>query len=215
MEEKTRLEKARSEKALLEKTRLKKIAELRKNASLRGEPVLREASFALLLKIVKEKRPNRILEVGTNEGLSGAAMLSVSESSRLTGIEIDEDKIKKAKENYALLGVEKRAKIFWGDAGEVIPALTGEYDFIFLDGPKGHYHEYLPELLRVLKVGGTLFADNVLFRGYVDGSVKTPHRFATTKHGMENYLRAVTESENLKTEIYRIEDGVSVTEKIR
>ncbi len=198
-----------------EKARLEKISELRKNASLRGEPVLREASFAFLLNIVKEKRPNRILEIGTNEGLSSAAMLSVSENSRLTGIEIDEDKIKRAKENYALLGVEKRAKIFWGDAGEVIPALTGKYDFIFLDGPKGHYYEYLPDLLRVLNVGGVLFADNVLFRGYVDGTVKTPHRFATTKHGMENFLRAVTENENLKTEIYRIEDGVSITEKLK
>ena len=88
------------------------------------------------------------------------------------------------------------------------------YDFIFLDGPKGHYYEYLPHLLSVLKVGGVLFADNVLFRGYVDGRVKTPHRYATTKHSMENYLNAITNDKKLKTTLYDFEDGVSVTEKL-
>ena len=67
----------------------------------------------------------------------------------------------------------------------------------------------------MLNVGGILFADNVLFRGYVDNKVKTPHRFATTKHSMENYLKAITQDENLKTRIIDIEDGVSITEKIK
>jgi predicted O-methyltransferase YrrM len=93
--------------------------------------------------------------------------------------------------------------------------LTGEYDLIFLDGPKGHYYEYLPHLLAILKSGGILFADNVLFRGYVGDKVKTPHRFNTTKHSMENFLREITTSKNLSSQIYDIEDGVSITEKLR
>ena len=76
------------------------------------------------------------------------------------------------------------------------------------------YFEYLPHLLAVLKQGGILFADNVLFRGYVDGKVKTPHRFNTTKHSMENFLNGITNSQQLKTQIYDIEDGVSITEKL-
>ena len=180
-----------------------------------GEPVLREKSFEILIEKVSEKRPKRILEIGVNRGLSGIAMLLNSEKSVLTGIEIDEQKIEIAKQNYKDFGVDSRAKIFQGDASEIIPVLTGEYDFIFLDGPKGHYFEYLPHLLSVLTVGGTLFADNVLFRGYVDNKVKTPHRFATTKHSMENYLKAITQDENLKTRIIDIEDGVSITEKIK
>ena len=93
--------------------------------------------------------------------------------------------------------------------------LTGEYDLIFLDGPKGHYYEYLPHLLSILKVGGILFADNVLFRGYVGDKVKTPHRFNTTKHSMENFLSAISSDDNLRTEILDIEDGISITEKIK
>ena len=70
-------------------------------------------------------------------------------------------------------------------------------------------------MLSALNVGGVLFADNVLFRGYVDGKVKTPHRFNTTKHSMENFLNAITTDKNLKTTVHDIEDGVSITEKLQ
>lgn len=195
--------------------KLNKIIKLRKDAALRGEPVLREASFALLLETIEKYNPKRILEIGTNEGLSSSAMLVVAENARLTGIEIDEDKVDIAKSNYRIFGVSGRAKIFCGDACDIIPVLSGEYDFIFLDGPKGHYYRFLPDLLRVLSVGGVLFADNVLFRGYVDGTVKMPHRFATTKHSMENFIKEITARNDLSTVIYKIEDGVSVTEKLK
>ncbi len=180
-----------------------------------GEPVLREKSFEILLQTVREKQPTKILEIGVNLGLSGIAMLLNSTNSYLTGIEIDEQKIALAKENYKEFKVFDRAKIFQGDASEIIPILTGEYDFIFLDGPKGHYFEYLPHLLSILKVGGILFADNVLFRGYVDGKVKTPHRFNTTKNSMERFLNAINNDESLITKVLDIEDGISITEKIK
>lgn len=195
--------------------KLNEIIKLRKDAALRGEPVLREASFALLLETIEKYNPKRILEIGTNEGLSSSAMLVVAENARLTGVEIDEDKVDIAKRNYRIFGVSGRAKIFCGDVCDIIPALSGEYDFIFLDGPKGHYYRFLPDLLRVLSVGGVLFADNVLFRGYVDGTVKMPHRFATTKHSMENFIKEITARNDLSTVIYKIEDGVSVTEKLK
>lgn len=193
---------------------IREIKRLRQIAKENGEPVLRDKSFELLLQTIKEKRPNSILEIGVNVGLSGIAMLLTSENSHLTGIEIDEEKIKIARENYEKFGVSDRAKIFYGDAGEIIPILTGTYDFIFLDGPKGHYYEYLPNLLCSLNKGGILFADNVLFRGYVGGRVKTPHRFNTTKNSMERFLNAITNDKTLKTTIYDIEDGVSITEKV-
>lgn len=193
----------------------KDIYALRNEAKSKGEPVLRDNSFELLLQKVSEKKPKKILEIGTNVGLSGIAMLLACPSSDLTGIEIDEEKAKAARNNYVKFGVEKRAKIFIGSASDIIPVLTGKYDFIFLDGPKGHYYEYAENLLEVLQVGGILFADNVLFRGYVDGKVKTPHRFATAKHSMEKFIHEITHSDNLKTEIVDMEDGISITEKIK
>ncbi len=193
---------------------MERIYRLREEAKKNGNPVLRDRSFEILLEKIKEKKPKTILEIGTNVGLSGVAMLLASKEAKLTGIEIDEEKVKEAKDNYALFGVEGRAKIFIGDAGEIVKNLTGKYDFIFLDGPKGHYYEYAPDLINSLSRGGILFADNVLFRGYVSGKVKTPHRFNTTRNSMQNFLSLVTGNENLKTEILDIEDGISITEKL-
>jgi predicted O-methyltransferase YrrM len=194
---------------------LNEILLLREKAKLNGEPILRDKSYQILLEEVSKKQPKRILEIGVNVGLSGISMLLVSPLSHLSGIEIDEEKIKIATENYKHFGVYDRAKIFQGDASEIIPILTGKYDFIFLDGPKGHYFEYLPHLLDALNVGGILFADNVLFRGYVDGKVKTPKRFNTTKNSMTRFLTAISNDKNLLTQILDIEDGVSITKKLR
>ncbi len=191
------------------------LLKLREQAKLDREPILRDESFNLLIETVKKYRPKKILEIGVNLGLSSIAMLLTCEDATLSGIEIDEEKSKLAIKNYSTFGVNDRAKIFLGDASEIIPVLTGEYDFIFLDGPKGHYYEYLLNLLPILKEGGVLFADNVLFRGYVDGRVKTPHRFNTTKHSMEKFLDRISNDEKLKTQLYDIEDGVSITEKLK
>lgn len=192
-----------------------KLQKLREQAKLLGEPILRDKSFELLIKTVQEKQPKSILEIGVNLGLSSIAMLLSSKEAKLSGIEIDEEKVFLSRNNYKEFGVDQRANIFFGDASEVLPLITGKYDFVFLDGPKGHYYEYLPHILNLLNDGGTLFADNVLFRGYVDGKVKTPHRFNTTKRSMENFLRAVCNTQGLKTTVYDIEDGVSITEKIK
>ena len=193
---------------------LDEIRKLREQAKESGEPVLRDKSYELLIETVKAKQPKKILEIGVNYGLSGITMLLVSEKSQLTGIEIDEDRIKQAKENYRTFGVYERAKIFIGDASDIIPTLEGMYDFIFLDGPKGHYFQYLPDLLRVLNKGGILFADNVLFRGYIFSKEKTPRRYSTTVHSMENFLTYLTTTDGLKTKVYDLEDGVSITEKL-
>ena len=195
---------------------IREIKRLRQIAKENGEPVLRDKSFELLLQNIKEKRPNSILEIGVNVGLSGIAMLLTSENSHLTGIEIDEEKIKIARENYEKFGVSDRAKIFYGDAGEIIPILTGTYDFIFLDGPKGHYYEYLPYLTEVLEVGGVIFADNIDFQGYVLGK-RTPAngKHNTIINSMKNYLLAVTTNENYVTTVLDVEDGVAITVKVK
>ena len=192
----------------------KRLIELRAAAKADGEPVLRDRSFDLFLSTVERRSPKSILEIGVNRGISGIAALLACDTARLTGIEIDEDKANLAKENYRAFGVENRTKIFLGDASEIVPLLSGKYDLIFLDGPKGHYAEYADALIAVLNVGGILFADNVLYRGYVGKDKIAPHKHATIKRSMENFLDRITNDDSLKTAVYDIEDGVSITEKL-
>ena len=79
---------------------MQRIIQMREQAKASGEPILRERSFQLLLDLIKEKQPKKILEIGVNVGLSGIAMLLTDKSATLTGIEIDEEKIAIAKRKF-------------------------------------------------------------------------------------------------------------------
>jgi caffeoyl-CoA O-methyltransferase len=192
-----------------------RLISLREKSKQRDIPIIRDKSFNLLLTVVSMLNPKSILEIGTANGCSGIGMLLEAPSARLTGIEINEDIVLEAKQNLKDFGLSDRARFFVGDANEIIPQLTGKYDFIFLDGPKGHYKQYLPWLLPLLNAGGVLFADNVLFRGLVDGSQKGSKRNNTIIYSMRAFLEEVSKDKNLKTTVLDIEDGVSISLKIK
>jgi caffeoyl-CoA O-methyltransferase len=192
-----------------------RLISLREKSKQRDIPIIRDKSFNLLLTVVSMLNPKSILEIGTANGCSGIGMLLEAPSARLTGIEINEDIVLEAKQNLKDFGLSERARFFVGDANEIIPQLTGKYDFIFLDGPKGHYKQYLPWLLPLLNAGGVLFADNVLFRGLVDGSQKGSKRNNTIIYSMRAFLEEVSKDKNLKTTVLDIEDGVSISLKIK
>ena len=193
----------------------KRLIELRKKSKERDIPIIRDKSFNLLLTVVSMLKPNSILEIGTANGCSGIGMLLEAPNARLTGIEINEDIVAEAKKNLTDFSLGERARFFVGDANEIVPQLTGKYDFIFLDGPKGHYKQYLPYLMPLLSVGGVLFADNVLFRGLVDGTQKGTKRNNTIVYSMRAFLEEVSKDERLKTTVLDIEDGVSISLKIK
>ncbi|MBQ9513740.1 MAG: class I SAM-dependent methyltransferase [Clostridia bacterium] len=190
-----------------------RITEKRNQARMDGNPVLREKSFEKLLSVVKAEQPKKILEIGTNVGLTGIAMLLESKDATLTGIEIDEDVFNKAKENYKIFGVEKRTRLFLGSASDILPLISGEFDFVFIDGPKGHYYEYLQYVKPLVVKGGIIFADNVLFRGFLSGKFKVPKRHSTILHSLQNFVKEISDSEKFDTEIIDIEDGISISRK--
>lgn len=192
-----------------------RLISLREKSKQRDIPIIRDKSFNLLLTVVSILKPKSILEIGTANGCSGIGMLLEAPSARLTGIEINEDIVLEAKQNLKDFGLSDRARFFVGDANEIVPQLTGKYDFIFLDGPKGHYKQYLPWLLPLLNAGGVLFADNVLFRGFVDGSQKGSKRNNTIIYSMRAFLEEISKDKNLKTTVLDIEDGVSISLKIK
>lgn len=186
---------------------------LRDSALKRGIPVARPETFALLRERVSSLRPKHILEIGTAVGCSSAGMLLSAPEARLTGIELREDYCGEAKRNLASFGLSSRTLIHCGDASAILPMLTGKYDFIFLDGPKGHYYEYLPYLKELLSRGGVLFADNVHFLGYVTGNRSVPHRHKTIWNSLTRFIGELTEDEEMETAVMEIEDGVLIARK--
>ncbi len=188
-----------------------RIADLRKAALERDIPVADDETLQFLLLMVKALRPKRILEIGTAVGLSGAAMLLACPEAKLTTMELEEERYLEAKANFAALGVKDRVVAHLGDAGEILQMMDGEYDFVFLDGPKAQYEKYLFDLKRLMKKGATLFADDVLLYGWVSGEQPTPQKRHSIVDKIRSYLQTVTEDKDFITSVLDVGDGVALS----
>ena len=188
-----------------------RIADLRKAALERDIPVADDETLQFLLLMVKALQPKRILEIGTAVGLSGAAMLLACPEAKLTTMELEEERYLEAKANFAALGVKDRVVAHLGDAGEILAMMDGEYDFVFLDGPKAQYEKYLFDLKRLMKKGATLFADDVLLYGWVSGEQPTPQKRHSIVDKIRSYLQTVTEDKDFITSVLDVGDGVALS----
>ena len=186
------------------------ISQMRKDYKAQGIPTILDESLNLLLLTLKVKNPAKILEIGTATGMSGICMLDACPNAKLTTIEANEQSFKEAKTNFEKHGHSDRATCYFGDAGDIIRFLNGGYDFIFLDGAKARYYDYLPELKRLLAKGGVVFADNVLFRGLVECE-KPPHRDMTIVRNLRAFIDELTQDENYVTSVIDVGDGVLIS----
>lgn len=191
------------------------LEQLKKFARERYIPVMLDDTRQLLFDVVQKNSPKRILEIGTAIGYSGIVMLTAAPDATLNTIEMDEKSAAMAKENFSQAGLEKRVNIFVGDAREIVPLLSGSYDFVFMDGPKGQYEKFLPYVTEVLNVGGTLVCDNVLYKGLVEHVPENKrHKHITVARNMNEFLHDICNNKHYETILYRIGDGVTVSVKI-
>ena len=188
-----------------------RIAKLRAEALARDIPVADDETLQFLLLTVTALQPKRILEIGTAVGLSGSAMLLACPNAKLTTMELEEERYLEAKANFEQLGVKDRVTAHLGDAGEILAMMDGEYDFVFLDGPKAQYEKYLFDLKRLMPTGATLFADDVLLYGWVSGKEPTPQKRQSIVDKIRSYLHTITEDKDFSTSVINIGDGVALS----
>ena len=179
----------------------------------KGVPTLLTESLNVLILMATLKKPLKILEFGTSVGCSGIALLKASEKAVLHTVERYEKSFYEAKDNFEKFGLTDRVTQFMGDALDVVNELDGGYDFVFLDCNKSKYKDLYPKIKELLNNGGILFADNVLFRGYITGEVKAPHRHNTIKNNMREFLRLISEDSDFITTVFDVGDGVSISLK--
>lgn len=181
-------------------------------AMLNDVPILRESEVHLFEELIGLYRPTSVLEVGTAIGYSALLMAPLlDEGGHITSIELDEVRHKMAKYYINQSAYADAITLIQGDASQVLTNLVGEYDLVFLDGPKGQYLKQLELILPHVKEGGVILADNVLFRGYVRGEKEEPKRFKTIVKRLQEYLNFVENKESFNTTIYPMGDGMSVS----
>lgn len=175
-------------------------------------PVLLPETASFLAQLIRLAKPKKILEIGTAIGYSAQIMLRNS-NAQLYTIEVEEKRIEIAKKFFAKAGLLDRVTVFCGDAGEIVPMLTGQYDFIFMDGPKTRYIEYLPYLDKLLKKDGILLCDNVLFNGMLSGDTEKAQKKNSIIVKIEEFLLSLYSKDNYITSIIPVGDGLSLSIK--
>ncbi len=178
-------------------------------------PIIRKEMQSFLKTLLMILKPMRVLEVGTAVGFSAILMSElIPADGRITTIENYEKRIPLAKDNFRRAGKEEVITLLEGDALDILPTLTEEYDFIFMDAAKGQYIHFLPQVLRLLKRGGVLLSDNVMQDGTVIESRFAVERRDRTIHArMREYLYELKHHDLLQTSILPLGDGVALSVK--
>ena len=174
-------------------------------------PIIMDDTLEVIEKELKDNPPVRILEIGTAVGYSAICFSEfLQNGGTIDTIERDKERIEEAKINIKKVGVENCIKIYEGDAVEILPTLNEKYDMVFIDAAKGKYPFFLKESLRMLKENGVIFADNILYKGYVMSDYNK-HKQRTAVRNLREYIKEVSENPNLETEILEVGDGLAIS----
>ena len=164
--------------------------------------------YNIMLKSINAKK---ILEIGMSVGYSGlwfadAVMSSTQSDGQIITIDREKFKIDQATQNFDEAGVSSLIKIREGEARKILHEIKEEFgenyfDFIFIDADKESYIEYFDLCLPLVRKGGIIGADNILF----------PERF---NEMMADYLSHVRSNPNVQSVTVPIDNGEEVTFKL-
>lgn len=178
-------------------------------------PIIMDDTLEVIAKILTEKKPEKILEIGTAVGYSAICFSEyLKENGRIDTIERDEQREAEARENIKKVGVADKIRLYEGDAVEILQTLNEKYDVVFIDAAKGKYPFFLNEALRMLKDNGIILADNILYKGYVMSDYNK-HKQRTAVTHLRQYIKEITENQELETEILEVGDGLAISRKIK
>jgi len=177
---------------------------LEQHALATDTPIVDKETADFLYRLVAEKKPKHILEIGTAIGYSGIVMLSAVEKTFLTTIDKNPRRIEDAADNFAKAGFADRVEMIFIDAVEFLEKNTQKFDFIFLDAAKMQYPKMLPLLKKAILQGGTVVADNVLNLKHSNFNQKILPK-------MEEFCDMLKADKDMNTEFLELGDGLSVS----
>jgi predicted O-methyltransferase YrrM len=181
----------------------------------RGLPLVDAEVGALLRVLATAIAARRILEIGTAIGYSGIWLSgALPPDGMLITLEMDDTRAKEARANFARAGLSDRASVIVGDAQLKIAKLSGPFDLIFQDGDKRLYSPLLDRLVGLLRPGGLLITDNVLWNGeVVPGFNSHPTQSPDDTRAIFEYNERLAAHPQLLTAIVPLRDGVSISVK--
>ncbi|MGM0602376.1 MAG: O-methyltransferase [Bacillota bacterium] len=207
---KTELNSLFSEKKMVEA----EFVELEKLCRNDNIPIIdRDAADFLKIQLQLLK-PKNILEIGTAYGFSALIMAKYTPaSSRITTIEVDEQRAAEARKFLEKYGFDDKVSIKIGDALDILQYLRQSFDFIFLDAAKGQYLYLFDYIFDLLKPGGLLISDNVLYKSEVLSDDKVRHKIRTIVTNLKKYLKIIMNHPELDSTIIAAGDGIALSRR--
>ena len=190
------------------------LAEMERFAEENGVPIA-DREVAWFLEITARAiRAERCLEIGMAIGY-GAAHLArgISEQGKVFTIEPSDQMIALGENYLQKLNLREKVEIIKGKALDIMPNIEGKFDLLYLDAVKEEYAEYLELGLPLLRAGGIVIADNLLWGGRVAGEIEDEKQIAST-FALRNFNEIFVNHPQLKAQILSIGDGLGYGVKI-
>ena len=189
-------------------------AEMERFAAEHDVPIS-DRETALFLEITARAiKAEKALEIGMAIGYGAIFLLrGMPENATVTTIEPNDEMISAAEEFLSRAGFRERVKIEKGTALDVLPRLKDSYDLIYLDAVKEEYPDYLEKCLPLLKTGGVILADNVLWGGQVAGEIRE-EKYRTSTTALREFNEKFVNHPQLRAQILAIGDGLAYGVKI-
>lgn len=181
----------------------------------RDLPLVDAEVGALLRVLAAAAGATRMLEIGTAIGYSSIWLAgALPPNGTLLTMEMNPDRAREAREHIARAGLADRVMVMVGDAQLLVAKVAGPFDLIFQDGDKRLYAPMLDRLVDLLRPGGLLITDNVLWDGeVVPGFTESPARNADDTRAIAAYNERINAHPLLRTATVPLRDGVAIAVK--
>lgn len=177
-------------------------------------PIIEDDSLEVIKSILRIKRPESILEIGTAVGYSAIEFSNYlyGENAKIKTIEIDEAKYNKALENISKMKLEDKIEVVHADAVEYLKEIpdSEKYDVFFIDAAKGQYLKFLEESIRLAKNESVIIADNMFYRGRTLSDYNE-HKHRTATNRLREYLVIMKEDKRLDSYLINVGDGLAIS----
>ena len=202
--------------AALRKDPHPELAVIDREGRAEGLPLVYPDTGALLHTLARASGARRILEIGTAIGYSTLWLATaLPADGTLVTMEYDAGRVARARDHFAAAGYADRISVIAGDAMRFLHKVGGPFDVIFQDSDKKLYEPMLDRLIELLRPGGLLIADNILWNGEV-----IPGYVANRKYSDEDtaaiasFGKRLSGDSRLYTSFLQVGDGVSVSVKL-
>ncbi len=188
------------------------LTRLEQEAYAEGIPIVQLPSAQLIRLLLLTHQPKRILEIGTAIGYSTIWLAEAAPEAQIVTMEMDESRISRARANFAEANLTERIELIEGDATQGLPD-GYEFDCLFIDAAKGQYQTFLNLYLPLVREGGLVISDNVLFRGLVANPEEATKRQRPLVEKIHLFNQYLVGHPSLETAFVPIGDGIAVSIK--